>query len=123
MKTKDLPKIAAGQLADSDCLLADCAAQGTGLVPFAVFSDYHIKRTGVWPSNPNLLDNARWDNIKNVINQRGLTEYTGTGYTIDRWKIANANLKTTIQNDCVRIAVNSAMATASFFVNFLNLNI
>lgn len=82
MKTKDLPKIAAGQLADSDCLLADCAAQGTGLVPFAVFSDYHIKRTGVWPSNLNLLKNA---DFRIPVNRNGKSEYTAAGYTIDRW--------------------------------------
>lgn len=33
-------------------------------------------------SNPNLLDN--WYFV-NPINQKGLTEYTGTGYIIDRW--------------------------------------
>lgn len=34
-------------------------------------------------SNPNLLDN--WF-FADPINQRGQTEYTGAGYTIDRWK-------------------------------------
>jgi hypothetical protein len=34
-------------------------------------------------SNPNLLDN--WY-FADPVNQRGQTEYTGTGYTIDRWK-------------------------------------
>ena len=42
--------------------------------------------TGEWVgsqhSNPNLLDN--WY-FANPINQRGQTEYTGGGYTIDRW--------------------------------------
>lgn len=33
-------------------------------------------------SNPNLLDN--WY-FANPINQRGQSEYTGTGYTVDRW--------------------------------------
>ena len=33
-------------------------------------------------SNPNLLDN--WY-LADPINQRGQTEYTGEGYTIDRW--------------------------------------
>lgn len=34
--------------------------------------------------NPNLLDN--WY-FADPINQRGQTEYTGTGYSIDRWRI------------------------------------
>lgn len=34
--------------------------------------------------NPNLLDNWYFGN---PVNQRGLTEYTGNGYTVDRWKI------------------------------------
>lgn len=34
--------------------------------------------------NPNLLDNWYFGN---PVNQRGQTSYTGTGYTIDRWKI------------------------------------
>lgn len=34
-------------------------------------------------SNPNLLDN--WY-FADPVNQRGQTEYTGAGYTIDRWK-------------------------------------
>lgn len=38
-------------------------------------------------SNPNLLDN--WY-FADPINQRGQTEYVGTGYTIDRWQNANS---------------------------------
>lgn len=34
--------------------------------------------------NPNLLDN--WY-FPNPVNQRGLTEYTAAGYTVDRWKL------------------------------------
>nr|DAZ83093.1 MAG TPA: hypothetical protein [Caudoviricetes sp.] len=33
--------------------------------------------------NPNLLDNGFFGN---PVNQRGKTEYTGIGYTIDRWR-------------------------------------
>ena len=36
-------------------------------------------------SNPNLLDN--WY-FADPVNQRGQEEYTATGYTIDRWRIA-----------------------------------
>ena len=100
MKTKDLPKIAAGQLADSDCLLVDCAAQGTGLVPFAVLSDYHIKRTGVWPSNPNLLINA---DFRNPVNRNGQSEYTASGYTIDRWRIWSGVESVTLHNGYITL--------------------
>lgn len=39
--------------------------------------------------NPNLLDNGYF---VNPVNQRGQTEYTGTGYTIDRWRNLRGNL-------------------------------
>ena len=39
--------------------------------------------------NPNLLDN--WY-FADAINQRGLTEYTGGGYCIDRWKTDNCQV-------------------------------
>lgn len=42
---------------------------------------------GIQHSNPNLLDN--WY-FADPINQRGQTEYTKTGYTIDRWKNTGA---------------------------------
>lgn len=44
-------------------------------------------------SNPNLLDNPDFK-----INQRGKTEYTGTGYTVDRWVSTNSNSNITIHN-------------------------
>lgn len=37
-------------------------------------------------SNPNLLINGDFR-----VNQRGKTTYTGTGYSVDRWKSTNAN--------------------------------
>lgn len=40
----------------------------------------------VKPSNENLLDN--WYFL-DPVNQRGQTEYSGVGYTIDRWKLLN----------------------------------
>ncbi len=109
MKTKDLPKIAASQLADSDCLLADCAALGTGLVPFAVFSDYHIKRTGVWPSNPNLLINA---DFRQPANRNGKSEYTVSGWTIDKWA---SSVTLTLQDDYLKI---STTASHNAYANF-----
>ena len=41
-------------------------------------------------SNPNLLDN--WY-FADPINQRGQAEYSGTGYTIDRWNLTNQYCK------------------------------
>lgn len=38
--------------------------------------------------NPNLLDNWYFGN---PVNQRGQTEYTAAGYTVDRWKFNNNN--------------------------------
>lgn len=38
--------------------------------------------------NPNLLDN--WY-FPNPVNQRGLTEYTAAGYTVDRWAIGDGS--------------------------------
>lgn len=47
--------------------------------------------TGEWVgnqhSNPNLLDN--WY-FADPVNQRGQTEYTSDGYTIDRWRLGRA---------------------------------
>ena len=37
--------------------------------------------------NRNLLDNG---DFGNPVNQRGLTTYSGAGYTIDRWKLASS---------------------------------
>ena len=53
-------------------------------------------------SNPNLLDN--WY-FANPINQRGQTEYTAAGYTIDRWRTNVKNTVVTVnQNDrCISI--------------------
>lgn len=38
--------------------------------------------------NPNLLDNWYFGN---PVNQRGLTEYIGTTYSVDRWLVSSAN--------------------------------
>lgn len=61
-------------------------------------------------SNPNLLDNAYFigggsqqGGGQFPINQRGLTEYTGAGYTIDRWFISNSSCKLNIEETGLRI--------------------
>lgn len=51
--------------------------------------------------NPNLLDN--WYFSKPV-NQRGLTEYTGTQYTIDRWiQGSDGTLTSTLTDDGIKV--------------------
>lgn len=46
---------------------------------------------------PNLLDNGDF-RAGHVVNQRGQTEYTASGYTIDRWKKLNSNGKITVND-------------------------
>ena len=53
--------------------------------------------------NPNLLDNWYFGN---PVNQRGQTEYTATGYTIDRWKLPAVH-KLTVQDSDLKITCNS----------------
>ena len=55
-------------------------------------------------SNPNLLDN--W-HFGNPVNQRGQTEYTALGYTIDRWKLPAVH-KLTVQDSGIKITCNSS---------------
>ena len=61
--------------------------------------------TGEWVglqhSNTQMLDNAYWANKDAIINQRGQEEYTGFGYTIDRWHI-DKNLKINIYDGYIK---------------------
>ena len=52
-------------------------------------------------SNPNLLDN--WYFV-DPINQRGQSEYTGAGYTIDGWKITTDGKTLVIEDGCIAIS-------------------
>lgn len=54
--------------------------------------------------NPNLLDNWYFGN---PVNQRGQTEYTALGYTIDRWKLPAVH-KLTVQDSGIKITCNSS---------------
>ena len=54
--------------------------------------------------NPNLLDNWYFGN---PVNQRGLTEYTGAVYGIDRLKSTNSRGILTVMDDCVHIKATS----------------
>lgn len=61
-------------------------------------------------SNRNLLDN--WY-FADPINQRGQTEYTGTVYTVDRWKLGHSILSAGLETDGIRITANSAISTSA----------
>lgn len=65
--------------------------EGTELFNTASFNNRisQINTGFSYVSNPNLLDNWYFGN---PVNQRGLTEYTGTTYTVDRWILTNANI-------------------------------
>lgn len=51
-------------------------------------------------ANPNLLDNWYFGN---PVNQRGQTSYTGSGYTIDRWRNASTHATTTIADGVIKV--------------------
>ena len=48
----------------------------------------------------NLLDNS---DFRNPVNQRGQTSYSGSGYTIDRWKSDIGGIDITVENGCVSL--------------------
>ena len=43
----------------------------------------------------NLLDNS---DFRNAVNQRGNTSYSGSGYTVDRWKLGSTDSSVTVGN-------------------------
>lgn len=55
--------------------------------------------------NPNLLDN--WC-FGNPINQRGQTEYAGTGYAIDRWQSNSGSVTKSIVEDGVKLTAKAS---------------
>ena len=55
--------------------------------------------------NPNLLDNWYFGN---PVNQRGQTEYTGNGYTVDRWIQAfDGTMTSTLTDDGIKITAGN----------------
>lgn len=64
-----------GKTSDSYLLKTDSAADSAKLGGKA--PEYYIQPR-------NLLDNS---DFRNPVNQRGLTDYTNNGYTIDRWEL------------------------------------
>ena len=86
----------------SDALLAHSAAEGTGVIAIGDLpkllnagnlkmpdSDETIAEHYKQFCNRNLLDN--WY-FANSVNQKGQMEYTGSGYTIDRWRSYGAKV-------------------------------
>jgi len=61
----------------------------------------------------NLLDNS---DFTNPVNQRRQTSYTGAGYTIDRWKLTNANSTLTVDNDGITISANGGWCYPQQFI-------
>lgn len=61
----------------------------------------------------NYLDNS---DFTNVVNQRGQTSYTGSGYTIDRWRISNAYATVTVGNKYVLFAAKGGTAIPRQYV-------
>lgn len=61
--------------------------------------------------NPNLLDN--WY-FANPVNQRGQTEYTGKGYTIDRWISNVASLAVSLGETGLQISCSESSGTRAF---------
>lgn len=60
----------------------------------------------------NLLDNS---NFAHVINQRGLSSYSGAAqYTIDRWKAVSSALTVTVGSNTVQITNTSDTASVGF---------
>lgn len=106
-------------------------ALATGLGPGSVTTPMLADGSVTWPklspearhSNPNLLDNwyfigggSQQGGGQFPINQRGLTEYTGAVYGIDRWLINAGGGKITVQPDGVLYTNTSP--TNSFMQRF-----
>lgn len=63
-------------------------------------------------SNPNLLDN--WY-FANPVNQRGKTEYTGNGYTIDRWKLEDSQSSVSVTESGLKFDVKNLGVVRQLF--------
>lgn len=64
-------------------------------------------------TNPNLLDNWYFGR---PVNQRGLTEYTAAGYTIDRWKL-DVGGAVTLEDGCICLK-KSGTYWGEYFADF-----
>lgn len=73
-------------------------------------ADASRARANIKNSNPNLLRN--WYFVGGgsqlgadifPINQRGLTTYASTGFTVDGWALSNSNAQLSVNSDCIRL--------------------
>lgn len=77
--------------------------------------DYDVLSNKPVIVNPNLLDNWYFGN---PVNQRGQTEYTAQGYSIDRWYIKSNATKITLLTDGIKMgkAISNGYAMFSQYV-------
>lgn len=73
------------------------------LVEAAVAKAYRGKSARNW------LDNSNF-----AINQRGNASYSGSGYTVDRWKTTNSNMITTVNDGYITLTVASDASGSGF---------
>lgn len=76
--------------------------------------------------NENLLDNwyfvgggSQQGGGQFPINQRGQTEYTGVGYTVDRWKSNTSSTLASVVPDGISISVNNLPINTQWILNQL----
>lgn len=85
-------------------------------------NDYDVLHTGNMSAasglvNPNILHNGVFTD---PINSRGLTEYTGAGYHIDRWRGGNSSDITYVESGGLRITNNRTGTGLSYFRQYLD---
>ena len=80
--------------------------KGTELFNTASFNNRisQINTGFSYVSNPNLLDNWYFGR---PLNQRGQTEYTGKGYTVDRWKSESDAITTKVISGGITISTTA----------------
>ena len=80
--------------------------EGTELFNTASFNNRisQINTGFSYVSNPNLLDNWYFGR---PVNQRGQTEYTGKGYTVDRWKSESDAITTKVISGGITISTTA----------------
>lgn len=84
--------------------------EGTELFNTASFNNRisQINTGFSYVSNPNLLDNWYFGR---PVNQRGKSEYTGNGYTVDRWSLSTDGGNVTISNGYLDIYASKQHGT------------
>lgn len=86
-----------------DLPLQNATTSNSGLMSTADKTKLNGVETGAtFAPRPNLLDN--WY-FANPVNQRGKTEYTAAGYTVDRWYNCSNGLRIGVENNGLNISV------------------